>query len=206
VKLLSSGDEFGIVSVGQEAFGVFAFGQLARGFVAVGQVAIGVVAVGQLSVSVLGIGQGGIGIAWFAGMLGVGGRGICLRLIPGLDLPRIPPATVAFDDLARGALAQGFVRLEVVDGPRVPALAIAGRAVPVKLTPAVAGALQNAKRRPQGLGEVLAHVRRAGSGLVCDRLVEVPGGRRIHKGFAVLRFVLLIGAAVVWWFVFLPPS
>jgi hypothetical protein len=140
VKLVSTDpSEIGILSVGQFAHGIFAFGQFARGFIAVGQVAIGVVAIGQLSSSVLGVGQAGGGIAWFAGMGGVGGRGICLRLIPGLDLPRDTPPLVDLGAAMRGEV-RGFVHVDVASGASGARLASGGHVLPVKMSPSLARA------------------------------------------------------------------
>jgi hypothetical protein len=204
VKIVSTDGTPGIIGVGQEAQGIVAFGQFARGFVAVGQVAIGFVAIGQLSVTVVGVGQGGIGIGWFAGMLGVGGRGVCLRLIPGLDPPRVAPETVPFETVLHGAPGvDGYVRVEVIDTPGGARLALGGQPLPVKPTPEIAVALTNA-RRTHAIREVFAHVRRAGVTLVCDRLVEIPGTRRAFGlGLAVVRVLLLIGLATGFWYAFL---
>jgi hypothetical protein len=107
VRLISTDpSEFGVIGIGQEAQGFLAFGQFAKGVIAVGQIAIGVVAVGQVSISIAGVGQVGGAVAWFAGMLGLGGRGLCLRLIPGLDLPRTPPHEVSLDAVMSGTPSQ----------------------------------------------------------------------------------------------------
>jgi hypothetical protein len=203
VKLFSMNGEPGVVAVGQEAQGIFAFGQFARGFVAVGQIAIGVVAIGQVSASVVGVGQVGIGVAWFTGMLGLGGRGFCLRLIPGIDPPRSSPATLPFEALANGAPgAEGFVRVDVLDTPRGARLALNGAILPVKSTPEIAWALTDARRKGL-LASAFAHIRRAGVTLVCDRIVEIPGTRRTYGlPFQIARAVLLVGIAVAWWYAF----
>lgn len=201
MRALSTGPEFGIVSVGQEAFGVLAIGQFARGFIAIGQIAIGVFALGQGVVSVVGLGQGGIGVTWFAGMLGVGGRGLCLRLIPGLDPPREVPAVVPFEQIALGPPgSEGFVKLEVVEGSRHPGFALGGRRVNVKPSAAVSCALANA--RAKGFAqEVYAHVRHAGTALVCTRVMEIPGMRRQYgPAFQALRIALLCVVGVGWWY------
>jgi hypothetical protein len=203
VKLVSTDpSEIGILSVGQFAHGFFALGQFARGFIAVGQIAVGVVAIGQVSFSVLGVGQAGGGIAWFAGMLGVGGRGICLRLIPGLDLPRDEPPLVHLDAALRGAV-RGFVRAGVVDGPNGAKLASGGYALPVKMSPALSHALTSAHRAGQ-VNEIFAHLGRVGNVVVCDRLMEIPGARSGSFGlpFQLLRFLLLVALATGWWYAF----
>ncbi|MGK4003805.1 hypothetical protein WMF31_14330 [Sorangium sp. So ce1036] len=203
MKLISTDpSEIGVVSVGQFAHGIFAFGQFARGFIAIGQVAIGVVAVGQISFSVLGAGQAGGGIAWFAGMVGVGGRGVCLRLIPGLDLPRDPPPVVPLDAAMRGEV-RGFVRAEVVDGPNGAKLASGGHVLPVKMSPGLLGALTDARRAGK-VSEIFAHLGRIGDVVVCDRLMEVPGARprQFPLAFHVVRFLLLVALATGWWYAF----
>lgn len=194
--------EFGIISVGQHAHGFFAFGQMARGVVAIGQLAIGVVAVGQLSLSIVGVGQVGGGVAWFAGMLGVGGRGICLRLIPGLDLPRRAPNETPLAEIWQGR-ARGFVRLGVTSTPQGPALVSGGQILDIKLRPQVAWALANALGR-DGLREIFAFLGREGDVVVCDRLVEVPGQRKgaIPLWLNVVRFVALAVLATVWCYLF----
>ena len=198
--------EFGVIGVGQEAHGFFAFGQFARGVVAVGQLAIGVVAVGQVSFSIVGVGQVGGGVGWFAGMLGLGGRGVCLRLIPGLDLPRIPPPEVPLEAVLHGS-ARGFVRLAVMTTPDAPALGANGQRLPIKLRPQLLWAL-DAASRAHGIREVFASLRREGDVIVCDRLVEVPGQRKgsIPLAVNVLRFVVLVMLATAWWFAFFELS
>jgi hypothetical protein len=188
VRLFSTPTEFGIIGVGQEAHGVFAFGQVARGFVAVGQLAVDVVAVGQLSFSILGVGQVGGGISWFAGMLGVGGRGLCLRLIPGLDPQRVAPETI---DLARVRSGEsGFVKLKIE----------AFAQERIKLAPAVFKALEGARGQ---VPEVYASLRRVGEHVVCDRVMEVPGRKPSSStALTVVRVGALIALATTWCAVF----
>ncbi|AUX44609.1 uncharacterized protein SOCE26_060750 [Sorangium cellulosum] len=203
MKLVSTDpSEIGVVSVGQFAHGILAFGQFARGFIAIGQIAVGVIAIGQVSFSVLGAGQAGGGIAWFAGMLGVGGRGVCLRLIPGLDLPREPPPLVPLDAAMRGEV-RGFVRAEVVDGPSGAKLAAQGHVLPVKMSPALLRALTDARRAGQ-VREIFAHLGRIGNVVVCDRLMEIPAARPSTFGmpFQIVRFLLLVALATGWWYTF----
>jgi hypothetical protein len=204
VKLFSSDGSPAIVGVGQEATAIFAVAQVARGFIAIGQLAVGVFTVGQLCVSVVGLGQAGGGVSWFAGMVGVGGRGFCLRLIPGIDPPRIAPKVVPFEALLQaGPGAEGFVHADVVPvaGTNGAALGSHGSFLPVKPTPTVAWALANAQRL--GTRTIFAHIKRAGAALVCDRLVEVPGTRKTYgTGFQIVRVVLLAVLATAWWYVF----
>jgi len=200
VRWLSTNDhEFGIVSVAQVAHGVFAFGQLARGIIAVGQVAIGVVAVGQASFGVFGAGMVGGGVAWFAG-IGVGGRGkgLCLRLIPGLDLPRTAPDQVSLADVQQGH-TRGFVRLGILATPVGPMLTSGGQTLDIKLVPAVAGALSKALRDGT-VSEVFAWLYRDGDSLLCDRLMEVPGQRKpiFPLWVNAMRVFLLVVLATAW--------
>lgn len=201
MRLFSNGFELGVIGVGENAIGIIAVGQYARGIVAIGQVAVGVFTLGQFCVSIFGLGQFGIGIAWFAGMFGLGGRGICLRLIPALDLPRDPPNAVSFESIASGPpQTEGFVKLEVLDGPRHPRFALAGRPVPVKPTSTVSWALANARAKGH-LREVYANLRSTGGELVCDRVMEIPGTRRSYgPGFQSLRVALLAVVGVAWWY------
>lgn len=201
MRLLSNDDDFGFIGIGQSAVGVIAIGQFARGIIAIGQVAIGVVAVGQGVVSIVGVGQGGIGVAWFAGMLGLGGRGICVRLIPGLDLPRDAPRAVSIEQIAFAPPnTEGFVKLEVLEGARHPRFAASGRPVAIKPSATVSWALANA--RAKGFArEVYAHLHNTGAGLVCDRVMEIPGTRRTYGlGFQALRVATLCAVGAAWWF------
>jgi hypothetical protein len=136
-------------------------------------------------------------------MAGVGGRGICLRLIPGLDLPRDPPALVPIDAAMRGE-ARGFVHAAVIDGPRGAKLAVGGNVLPVKMPPALARALTEAVRAGK-VTEIYAHLRKAGGVVVCDRLMEVPGKRASGFGLPVeiVRFMLLVLLATGWWHAFI---
>jgi hypothetical protein len=203
MRLLSSGEEFAVFSVGQEAFGLIAFGQFARGFIAVGQVAVGVVAIGQGAAGVIGLGQGGIGIMWFSGMAGVGGRGFCLRLIPGLDKPRITPPTVPLESIWQQPGSEGLVRVRVGEGQDVPTLWHGEQRLSVKLTPETAGALRLAHSQGK-VHEIYASLRRVGDVVVCSRLVEVPGARKTGSlGFNIARAVALIGLGVLWWWLVL---
>lgn len=205
MRIFSTDGQPALIGVGQEANAIFAFAQVARGFVAVGQVAVGVVAVGQLCFAVVGLGQAGGGVAWFAGMLGVGGRGLCLRLIPGLDPPRVCPATVPIENLLdRSSRVEGFVRAEIVQAGSTRSgagLAVGGRPVPAKPTPAVAWALANAQNR--SVRSVFAHLKQTAVGLACDRLVEVPGKRATFPlPVQIVRVALLCALGAAWWYAF----
>jgi hypothetical protein len=199
MKLFAADGSLAFLSVGESSVGVFAAGQFARGFFAFGQFAYGVVAVGQFSGSVVGIGQFGGGVSWFAGMFGLGGRGFCLRLIPGIDPPRVAPAEVAFRSLAASG-DNGFVKAAVVGTPKGARLAQGGAPLAVKMTLAVAAALEASNGR---LIEVYAHLKVVGQTVVCDRLIEVPGTRSTYpRWFQALRVAALVGLGTLWWYGF----
>lgn len=202
MRLFSTESELGVIGFGQHAWGLLAIGQTARGLIAVGQGAIGVVAVGQAAFGIVAAGMVGGGVAWFAGMIGIGGRGFCLRLIPGLDLARTPPPTVPLEAVWAGA-ARGFVRLGVADGPRGAALMAGAQVVPVKFLPRVAWALDKAARS-DGVREIFASLRREGPHVICDSLVEVPGQRKVRRTAWVtaLRIALLVALATAWCWAF----
>lgn len=195
-------NEFGLIAVGQEAWGVVAIGQMARGFLVLGQLAIGIAGVGQCCACIWGVGQVGMGVAWFGAMVGVGGRGFggVIRLVPGLDPPRLAPPEVPLDEVLAGSNS-GHVKLDVVQSPAGPTFARDGRALPIKMTPEVAGALSlNAAQLPQ----VFGRLRRHGPVVLCDQLVEVPGlrGTSSNKGLLVVRLLALVAIATAWWFLF----
>ena len=194
-------NEFGFIAIGQLAWGFIAIGQMARGVFVLGQLAVGVAGAGQCICCIWGVGQVGMGVAWFSGMIGVAGRGFggVLRMVPGLDPPRLEPPAVSYGEAV--AVGGGHVRLQVVEDGYGPALADGGMVLPVKLTPAVAGALQaNSARVP----EVFAHLRREGQHVVCDELVEVPGLRSTvgSMGLLAARAMGMMVLGIIWWFVF----
>jgi hypothetical protein len=89
VKFFDVGVEaYGWIAVGQHATGFIAIGQLALGVVAVGQVARGLFAFGQVCVGGIAIGQLGVGLAYGAGMLGLGGT--AGGMVPLAAFGRIP--------------------------------------------------------------------------------------------------------------------
>ncbi|MEO7108970.1 MAG: hypothetical protein ABI183_00915 [Polyangiaceae bacterium] len=202
MKLFSSDGSLAVVAVGAEPIGVFAVGQFARGFIAIGQVAIGFVTLGQGCVSVIGVGQGGVGVMWFGGMLGLGGRGICFRCIPGMDPPRDAPKEIAFQSLFQG-VPEGFVRAQILETPNALVLAQGNQPLPIKITPQVALGLTNAKTLGK-LTEVFAHLKTVGRTVVCDQLIEIPGQRREYSiGFQAFRIFGLLAIATFFWWAFL---
>ena len=194
--------EFGFIAIAQEAWGVIAIGQIARGFFVLGQLAVGVVGAGQGAFVVFGVGQVGAGVMGFSGMMGVAGRGfgLVLRLLPGFDLPRIPPKTVPLGEIHAGR-QQGAVRLQVLGEGVNVRLGLNGQALPIKLTPKAAGALGVTDRKT--VPEIYAVLRREGRVLVCDRLIEVVGARKTFRfdAFFFMRFACLVALALVWWLV-----
>jgi hypothetical protein len=191
--------------VGEAPVAIFAVGQFARGFFVVGQFAVGVVVLAQFGVSVWGLGQFGFGVGWFTGMFAVSGRGFPVRLIPGLDPPRVAPAFVPFEAIAQGGPgAEGFVRATVLT-PLAGGAALGGSAgpLPVKLSPRVAGALAAASQRGAPK-ELLAHLKHAAGHVICDRLVEIPGQRRTYgMGVQIARMAVLVLLSAVWWWMLL---
>lgn len=93
----------GVIAIGQHATGVIAIGQVALGVVAVGQLARGVVVVGQLGAGLVTIGQLSLGVAWNAGMVGVGGTS------PGWLVLRLLPRWRTVDDSPHVVLGDGTV-------------------------------------------------------------------------------------------------
>lgn len=195
-------NEFGLIAVGQEAWGFIAIGQMARGFLVLGQLAVGVAGAGQCCACIWGVGQVGFGVAWFTAMVGVGGRGFggVVRLIPGLDPPRVAPEEVPLDEVLAGT-SSGHVKLDVIDAGGGPTLARGGQPLGIKMTPEVAGALgANAAEVPQ----VYARLRRHGPVVLCDQLTEVPGlrGTTSNKALLAVRLLFLAALATGWWFLF----
>lgn len=151
-----------LFAVGQVSYGVFSLGQLAMGVVAIGQGAVGLVA----------IGQGGIGLYFGAGMLGVGARGFPVGIVPKFPAPRQVPDTTDLSQV-RGGYGDGWV--EATLGPAdsgVPTLYIGDRPAGVRL---YASLVEPARKELERVGttSVVAHVRRIGEHLVCDRLLHV---------------------------------
>lgn len=66
-------EAYGWIAIGQRATGFIAIGQLALGVVAIGQLARGLITFGQVCVGGVAIGQVGLGFAYGAGMIGIGG-------------------------------------------------------------------------------------------------------------------------------------
>jgi hypothetical protein len=205
MKLFSTDGSFAVIAVGEAPIGIFAAGQVARGFIAIGQLAVGFITLGQGCVSVIGLGQGGIGVMWFSGMLGFGGRGLCFRLIPGMDPPRLAPDQIQFQSLFQG-VPEGFVRAQLLDVQSGTTLAQNNQPLPIKLTPPVAMALTNARSNGK-IKELFAHMRLEGRTVVCDSVMEIPGLRAPYgMPFQIFRVLGLIAIAVFFWWAFLLPS
>jgi hypothetical protein len=201
MKLFSSDGSLAIFAIGPAPIGIFAVGQVARGVIALGQGAVGVIAVGQLCVSIIGVGQAGMGVTWFGAMAGVGGRGLCLRLIPGIDPPRTPPKEIPFQSFYAG-VSEGFVGAQVLRTPSGPRLGQHGAQLPIKMTPAVLAALREAGATGS-VKELYAHMKVIGRTIVCDRLVEVPGTRSTFPlWLQCLRVAGLVGISAIWWYAF----
>ena len=62
-----------MIAFGQKATGIVAVGQLATGVIAIGRLARRVIVVGQMADGFVALGQLAVGVAWVAGMIGVGG-------------------------------------------------------------------------------------------------------------------------------------
>ncbi len=155
-------NEPGVFAVGQIAFGVFALGQAAAGVVAVGQGAVGLVA----------LGQGGIGVYWGGGMLGVGARGFPIGLAPRYPVPTQLPTTTDLSQVTAG-YGDGWVEAELGRANSgTPTLFMGSMPAGIRLR---AGLVQAAEYEltKHGQARVVAHVRRIGEHLVCDRLFHV---------------------------------
>jgi len=193
MKLFDAGQHAtGFIAVGQEATGFFALGQIATGVIAIGQVARGGIAIGQVAFGLVGWGQGGLGVFHAVGMLGAGGRGlgVVVRLVPSLGRPREMPPVTPLAAVAAGH--DGWLDAELA--PDL-ALSQAGARLPVKLD----RRLQTRARALAAAGphRVLAHTRRIGPTLVCDRLAYEPP-RPWHKpSFRIIAALQLAGLLVL---------
>jgi hypothetical protein len=209
VRLISTDpNEPGFLGIGQHAYGVIALGQTATGVIAIGQLARGVVAVGQLAVGLVAIGQLAFGVFAGVAMIGLFGRGFPLALIPKLPRPRQLPPTADLNRIRMG-YGDGWIDAELTasrTGP--PTLTQAG--VPlsdVKLSARLIP-LARAELGRYEVPKVVAHVRRIGQTLVCDRLLHVPVPLSATKGFRgkiIARAVLLAVLAIGVWFAIWPP-
>lgn len=198
----------GFIAVGQFAYGVIALGQMATGVIAIGQMARGVIAIGQVAVGLVAIGQLGFGLFAGVAMLGVFGRGFPIPLVPKLPRPReLPPTT----DLGRVRMGYGDGWIDAdleLAGDGVPALTRDGLPVgDVKLAARLVP-LARAELRRYELPKVIAHIRRTGETLICDRLLHVPVPLTARRGFWALTTVrmgalLLLGIGV--WLAVWPP-
>lgn len=164
--------EPGIFAVGQVAFGVFALGQAAAGVVAVGQGAVGLVA----------LGQGAIGLYWSAGMLNLGARGFPIAIVPRYPVPREMPTTTDLSQVSAG-YGDGWVEAELDRANSgAPTLFLGSMPAGVRLQASLVHAAEyelSKHERPR----VVAHVRRVGDHLVCDRLFHVHVSPLQQPGF-----------------------
>jgi hypothetical protein len=202
MKFFDAGDNAqGFIAVGQVATGFIAFGQMATGVIAIGQLARGVIAIGQLGIGFIGWGQGGVGIFHAAGMLGVGGRrgiGGVLQLVPTIGRPRLPPQATNLQMVSGGA--PGWVELDLARDQLGLGLYDHGQRAPIKLDRRVlAGATRVTE---EGAVRVWAYTKRAGSTLVCERIVHVPPRPYQKKSFlplAIGQVLLLFVLGAVYW-------
>jgi hypothetical protein len=183
MRILSIGDEPGLFAFGQFATGVIAIGQVATGVVAIGQVARGVVAVGQLGIGLFAAGQVCVGLFGAAG-IGVGGRGkgLVLPLVPTIEPPYDFPPCTTFDNVKAG-FGDGWIeaKLQQIDGGHIGLGAETGL-LPLKLACQL---VMKARSELMRFGDapVVAHIRRMGDVLVCDRLMHVPTAMTTRPGF-----------------------
>jgi len=197
MRFFDAGDNaVGIIAVGQQATGVFAFGQMATGVIAVGQLARGGFVIGQLAIGLVGWGQCGVGMFHAAGMVGVGGRrgiGGILQLVPTLGRPRLLPEPTPFAAVAAGG--QGWIEVQLAEDALGLALHQGGQRLPIKLD----RRLQARARviMVEGSRRVLAHTRRVGPLLVCERLAREPLRPPERKGFWGLAAVQLTALLVL---------
>jgi hypothetical protein len=210
MRILSIGDEPGFFAFGQFATGVIAVGQVATGVIAIGQLARGVVAVGQASVGLVAAGQVCIGLYGAAG-IGIGGRGKGLvgSLVPTIEPPYEFPPCTRFEDV-RAGFGDGWIdaRLTQLENGVIALTSDGGAALPLKLACQLVMKARSEVMR-FGTAPVVAHVRRMGDALVCDKLMHVPTALRARPGFyigLVFRMAMLVAIAVVVWTVALLPA
>ncbi len=199
----------GVIAIGQVATGYVAIGQMATGVIAVGQLARGVFVVGQLAVGCCGVGMVGLGVFWMAALMGLGGRGkgIVLPLVPSLEPPRNFPATTLSSAVWHGQGAGWLAVLLRLEADGSVALYEQSQRLGAKLSCRVLGRARSACMASTACYAV-AHVRRVGNLLVCDRLMNVPGRSTDRPHFwlwTVLGFVALIAVAIAVWEIALWP-
>lgn len=129
MKFFDVGAEaYGWIAIGQQATGFIAIGQLALGVVAIGQLARGLVAIGQVCVGGVAIGQLGVGLAYGAGMLGLGGT--AGGMVPLAAFGRIPLRQVL-----TGSMADIDIAWSVRPWKLVVMVVVAAIVVPVTIVP-----------------------------------------------------------------------
>jgi hypothetical protein len=206
-KLFDVGQEAtGFIAIGQIATGFFAFGQVATGVIAIGQVARGFVVVGQAGFGLISAGMASGGLIFSVGMLGAGGRGLggILPLVPRLTDPRDVPDDVSFDSIARGGIGEGWVRVKlVVMSDATVRLELDGAPLPVRLDARLRRAAPTHSGRL-----MLAFLRQAQGGIVCERLMEVPPVRVTQPRWWAIwaaQVALLLCGTVAFWFLVARP-
>ena len=210
MRILSIGDEPGIFAFGQFATGIVAVGQVATGVIAIGQVARGVVAAGQLGVGLFAAGQVCVGLFGAAG-IGIGGRGkgLVFSLVPTVEPAYEFPPCTTFEEV-RAGFGDGWVNAKLTqmkDG-LIGLSADSGSVLPLKLACRLVVKARSEVAR-FGQAPVVAHVRRMGDVLVCDRMMHVPTRMTTRPGFwvgLVVRMAVLVAIAVAVWTAALLPA
>ncbi len=209
MRLLSVDDEPGVFAFGQFATGIIAVGQVATGVIAIGQLARGVVVVGQLGIGLFSAGQLSVGLFGAAG-IGIGGRGkgLVLPLVPTIEPPYEFPPCTTFEDVKAG-FGDGWIaaKLEQATGGYIGLKTDSGP-LPVKLACQLLTRARSELMR-FGQASVIAHIRRMGDVLVCDRLMHVPTAGRRRPQFWIglfFRMAMLGAVAVLVWTVALLPA
>lgn len=203
MRLISVDPEVpGFFAVGQFAYGVIAVGQMATGVIAVGQMARGVIAIGQVAVGLVAIGQLAFGLYAGIAMVGIFGRGFPIPLVPKLPRPRELPPTADLGRVRMG-YGDGWIDAELeLERTGVPALTREGLPVGDVRLAARLVPLARAELRRYETPKVIAHVRRVGETLVCDRLLHVPLPLTARRGFVpltVIRMAALLALGIGVW-------
>jgi hypothetical protein len=197
----------GFIAIGQEATGVIAIGQIATGVIAIGQLARGVFAIGMLSTGLVSVGMLSLGVVYCVAMLGAGGRGVGMLLIP--LCPKLPPQgnppeLARREELELGR-ASGWIAALVQRSTTGFGLMAAGQPLRVKLG---GNMISAASQAFVGAQEVLAYVVPTGQGAEVTRLMKMPKPSWRSPQFLVLAGAQLAGLAIAsvvyFWFGFAP--